>query len=201
MRLSIIRKIPLLSIVLMTACAPPMPAPEAPENKVMPLEQRKAETAKVSSWEISGAIAAKNKNKAWTASINWLQKGINNYQIRLFGPLGSGSIIIDKKGSKITYRDGPKTITSHNASQLLEDQTGIRLPVNDLYYWVRGLPAPHSVGSSSHDRYSHLKQLSQDGYTVNYLKYTSVKGKDLPSMIRLTGHGVQIKLVIKNWRV
>lgn len=184
---------------LLSACAPPRPAAEAPQNKVMSVDERKKETKQVSSWELSGAIAAKNKNKGWTASINWLQKGPQNYQIRLFGPLGSGTVIIDKKGGQVTYKDGPKTIRSSNANTLLAEQTGIRLPVDNLYYWARGMEAPGGVQSKKYDNYGHLKQLRQDGYTINFLSYTSVKGKDLPSKVQLTGHDIFIKLIVKRW--
>src|SRR4051794_8433828 len=34
----------------------------------------------ISSWDLSGALAARSNNKGWTAAINWLQQGSNNYQ-------------------------------------------------------------------------------------------------------------------------
>nr|WP_242605243.1 hypothetical protein [Fluoribacter gormanii] len=49
----------IIPFFLLTACAPPRPAAELPENKVMPVEQRKAKTETISSWEIRGAMAAK----------------------------------------------------------------------------------------------------------------------------------------------
>jgi outer membrane lipoprotein LolB len=76
-------------------------------------------------------MAARNKRKGWSASYNWVQQGINQYQIRLFGPLGGGTVIIAKQGGTVTYTDGPKKISSHNADQLLMQQTGIQLPVNN----------------------------------------------------------------------
>lgn len=191
----------LIPMVLLTACAPPQPAPELPTNLAIPKAERKAQTDTVSSWNISGAIAAKNKTKAWSASLNWQQKGMSQYQIRLFGPLGGGTVIVEKQGGVITYKDGPKTLTAKNADELLESQSGIRLPVNNLYYWVRGLPAPGAIDSSKYDQYNHLSMLSQDGYTINYLSYTSVHHIDLPSKISLQGHGVSMKLVIKGWGV
>lgn len=191
----------IIPFFLLTACAPPRPAAELPENKVMPVEQRKAKTATVSSWEIRGSMAAKNKNKGWSAAMNWKQSGPGAYQIRLMGPLGSGAVLIEKQGGAITFQDGPKKITSHNADQLLVEQTGIRLPVNNLYYWVRGLPAPGSVQLEKRDDYNHLVLLKQSGYTINFAKYTSAKGIDLPSMIRLEGNGVMVKVVIQNWTV
>lgn len=195
------KRFTVVSFCLLTACAPPRPAEELPVNKVVPLEKRKAETATISSFEIKGAMAAKTKSKGWSATMNWVQQGAGSYQIRLMGPLGGGAVAINKSGSVVTFKDGPKTATSSNADELLLKQTGIRLPVNNLYYWVRGLPAPGGIQSEQHDQFNHLTQLRQSGYTINFTKYTSVKGIDLPSMIRLEGNGVMVKVVIKNWIV
>jgi outer membrane lipoprotein LolB len=187
---------------LLTACAPtPRPSEEPPVNKVVPLEKRKAETATVSSWEISGAMAAKSKAKAWSASMNWVQHGANSYQIRLMGPLGGGTVLINKSGNTVTFQDGAKKVSSTNADELLLKQTGIRLPVSNLYYWVRGLPAPGDIQAEKHDEYNHLVQLQQSGYTIDFTQYTSVKGIDLPSTIRLVGNGVMVKVIIKHWGV
>lgn len=195
------KRFSVVSIALLTACAPPKPAEQVEAPQVVPLAERKAQTDTVSSWEISGAMAARNKSKGWTASLNWLQQGSNSYQIRLFGPLGSGTVMIDKKGGVVTYRDGPKTVTSGNADNLLKKETGIALPVNNLYYWVRGIPAPGAVQSEVHDKYNHLTLLKQNGYTIEYPSYTSVGKADLPSQIKLQGNGVFIKVVIKKWKV
>ena len=197
-----IKRLGIFSFCLITACTPPQqPSEELPTNKVIPLEKRKAETATISSWEIQGAMAAKSKAKGWSATMNWVQHGPNSYQLRLMGPLGSGAVVINKKGNTITFQDGAKKSTSTNADELLLKQTGIQLPVNNLYYWVRGLPAPGGVQSEQHDKYNHLTQLKQSGYTIDFTKYTSVKGIDLPSMIRMEGNGVMVKVVIKNWNV
>ncbi|STX44346.1 molecular chaperone LolB [Legionella donaldsonii] len=160
-----------------------------------------ASPAGVSSWEISGAMAARNKSKGWSASLNWVQNGPGQYQIRLSGPLGSGTVLVNKKGGVVTLRDGPKTASSSNADELLRQQTGVRLPVNNLYYWVRGLPAPGAVQSAKKDQANHLTLLRQSGYTIEYTQYTTVGKYVLPSQIRLQGNGVFIKVVIRRWRV
>ncbi|WP_040535985.1 lipoprotein insertase outer membrane protein LolB [Legionella drancourtii] len=194
-----------IPICLLTACAPPRPVmePQQPTtlNKVIPVEQRKERTKTISSWEIRGAIAAKNKSKGWSAVMNWVQNGPNSYHLRLMGPLGAGTVLINKSGNTVTYQDGPKKISATNADELLQKQTGIRLPVNNLYYWVRGLPAPGKVNSEQHDQYNHLVQLKQSGYAITFGNFTSVKGADLPGIIRLEGNGVMIKVIIKNWSV
>jgi outer membrane lipoprotein LolB len=155
----------------------------------------------ISSWEISGAMAARNKNKGWSASLNWIQNGPSQYQIRLSGPLGSGTVLIDKKGRIITVRDGPKITSSSNADELLRQQTGVRLPVSNLYYWMRGLPALGVVQAAKRDQANHLILLRQSGYTIEYTQYITVGKYILPSQIRLQGNDVFIKMVIKRWRV
>lgn len=197
----LLKRVAIIPLCLLTACAPPRPAEELPTNKTMPLEQRKAETNTISSWEIQGGMAAKSKGKGWSATMNWTQSGPGSYQIRLVGPLGGGSVLISKNGGLITFQDGPKKVTSSNADELLLKETGIRLPVNNLYYWVRGLPAPGGTPSTKHDPYNHLTHLQQNGYVIDFTKYTSVNGIDLPSIIRLEGHGVMAKVIIKHWKI
>lgn len=153
--------------------------------------------SKISSWELSGAMAARTKNKGWSASLNWIQRGPSQYQIRLSGPIGSGTMIISRQGGSVTLRDGPKTVSSSNGESLLRQQTGISLPVSNLYYWVRGIPAPSGVQGEKRDQAGRLAVLRQGGYTIQYLQYSS---SGLPTNIRMQGNGVFIKLAINSWK-
>ncbi|MCX7117204.1 MAG: lipoprotein insertase outer membrane protein LolB [Legionellales bacterium] len=191
----------LLSICFITACAPPKLKPEWAIPSQGKSQIKATQPSSITSWEISGAMAAKNQKKAWTASLDWVQSGPEQYQIRLFGPLGGGAVLIEKSKGIVTFLDGPKKVTSHNADELLELQTGIRLPVNDLYYWVRGLPASASTKSTQYDSKGHLTTLSEAGYVIHYLNYSTISNIDLPEKIVLQGHGVVIKLVIKKWSI
>ena len=155
----------------------------------------------ISSWELSGAIAAKTNKKGWSAAINWQQQGLNKYQIRLIGTLAQGNAIIEKHGGTVTYQEGNKKVSSNNADTLLEKHTGIHLPVHNLYYWVRGLAAPGGVASTQYNANQQISAISQSGYTINYLEYVLVGNTYLPSKIQLQGHGTYLKLVIKNWKI
>lgn len=103
-----IKRLTIILICFLTACAPPRPSEEPPANREIPLEERKAETATVSSWEIKGALAAKTKAKGWSATMNWVQQGANSYQIRLMGPLGGGAVLISKKAILLHFKMVPK---------------------------------------------------------------------------------------------
>lgn len=159
------------------------------------------DNAKLSSWNLSGAIAAKHQNKGWTAMLNWTQHGPSQYMIRLMGPLGGGTTLIEKQAGLVTFTNENKKIISKNADALLQQETGIRLPVNDLYYWIRGLPAPGAVVKEKRDIQNRLIELQQAGYTIYYTQYSNINNIALPNKIRLQGHNVLIKLIIKHWGI
>lgn len=204
-----------ISLSCLVACTnlqKPVEMPLTPQNTITSTkEPRTADktsassehgrASNISSWDLSGAIAARNKTKSWTASIDWQQQGPSRYQIRLLGPLGSGTVIVEKQGGVVTFRDGPKRIASSDADKLIFTQTGVRLPVSSLYYWVRGIPAPGQVDSEKHATGGALLELHQSGYIVTYSQYTLVNNVPLPTKIRLEGRGVMIKLVIKHWKI
>jgi outer membrane lipoprotein LolB len=153
-----------------------------------------------SSFKLSGAIAVNHQGKGWNATLNWSQKSANQYNIRLSGPLGGKTLIITRQNSLVTYQEGRKIIKSNNGEDLLRKQTKIRLPVNNLYYWVRGIPAPGSVDLAKKNANNQLTTLKQAGFTITYSRYmTDSNGNILPSKIRLEGRNVTIKMVIKHW--
>lgn len=158
----------------------------------------------VSSWEISGAMAARNAKKSFTATVRWHQIGPQQYQIRFIGPIGSGAVLISKINGVVTFQDGAKKMVHKSDEQLLEKTTGVRLPIHSLYFWVRGIPSPH-FGSqkTSIQKYpdGHIRILKQGNYTLEYGQYMTVKGIDLPSKIRLEGSNINLKFVIKQWQI
>lgn len=188
----------ILAFFILTACTHHQLVPE-PINRSTLVTKRSVDT--LTNWEINGAIAAKHHKRGWASSLSWHQQGLNYYQIRLFGPLGGGAVVIEKQAGRITYQDGPKVISSTNADQLLQEQTGIRLPVNHLYYWVRGLPAPSEIQTSTRNSNNQLILLKQAGYTIMYANYIEVEHMILPTKITIEGHDIRVKLLIKRWQL
>lgn len=176
---------------------------QAPEENIQQKEQTsKTATPKTipSSFKLSGAIAVNNNGKGWNAALNWSQQGPNFYNIRLTGPLGGKTVLISKQGSAVTYQEGNKIIKANNESELLAKKANINLPVSNLYYWVRGIPAPQSVSFSKKDNLNNYEMISQDGFTIIYSQYTTNEnGVMLPKKIKITKQNLTIKIVIKSW--
>ena len=82
----------------------------------------------------------------------------------------------------------------------MQQQLGWSLPVSNLLWWVRGLPAPYSKSQLQLDSNSLLTELKQDQWLIEYLSYRTENGLQLPERIKLSGAGLNITLVIKEWQ-
>ena len=184
---------------LLAACMPAI-TNIAPHNEQKSFQTRKMELADLNRWNINGGIAVKEGNEGFTASMQWQQYSASSFDIQFSGPLATGKIKLSKKGNTTTLSDGQHRYTSNNAETLLKKHTGHYVPVNSLFYWIRGLPSPNAPSSKVKDAYGHLKQLMQQGWIIHYERFTHFKSFDVPSKIKLLKGNAKVKLVISKWQ-
>ncbi|WP_339081867.1 lipoprotein insertase outer membrane protein LolB [Pseudomonas sp. TMP9] len=160
----------------------------------------KQQLSKLDAWQINGKVGIRAPKDSGSGTLFWLQRQ-DYYDIRLSGPLGRGA-------ARLTGRPGAVSLEVANQGryqaespeQLMQDQLGLNLPVSHLTWWIRGLPSPLSKSRLNLDNQSHLAQLSQDGWFVEYLGYAEQNGFWLPERIKLSGHDLEVTLVIKDWQ-
>lgn len=185
--------------ILLSSCAKQQFYPENPHN-YQPTKPASQPKKVPKNFKLSGAIAVNNNGKGWNAALTWSQQGPNSYNIHLTGPLGAKSVTISKQGSNVVYQNGSKIIKAQDDSELFLKKTKINLPINNLYYWVRGIPAPGNITYSKKDKLDNYELISQDGFTIIYSQYiTNRDGVNLPCKIKITKSHLTIKLIIKNW--
>lgn len=184
------------------ACASHRPAPEEAANKEQSSESRKTELSSVTNWYVKGSMGVKTEEDAFSASIYWKQRGKNKYSLQLFGPAGVGTLKVVSQGRGVTLTDNKnQTFHAKTGEELLRKQTGWYLPVSNMYYWARGMVVPDLPATPHYDKYHHLTSLEQQGWDIQYLRYTSVKGIDLPSKIFMNYQKLGIKIVISSWQL
>tara|TARA_B100000989_G_scaffold298701_1_gene289268 strand:+ start:10656 stop:11108 length:453 start_codon:yes stop_codon:yes gene_type:complete len=150
---------------------------------------------------LAGAMAVNDGQQARSASINWRQQA-NNYTIRIFGPLGVGNNIITGSPKGVSLLNAnQQRFNAATASQLLQQQTGWQVPIESLFYWVRGIPKPGVGYDKSLDGQQRLSQLQQQGWHIDYRHYTKVGNVDLPDKIFLSQGPLKVKLAINTWQV
>lgn len=194
------RSIFCLSVVLLTGCAT-VPDATTPYNQTLPRAQRIQTLSQIKAWHINGAIAITHQDKHDSASVSW-QQWPTYYTISFFGPLGVGGATLtgDAQDVTLTQNNG-QTLKAKNPEALLQKALGWTLPVDALYYWIRGLSAPGSPKTTQLDTYNHLRILQQQGWTLHYLRYTGINGHDLPSLLTLQRDALFVKIVVSQWKI
>lgn len=170
-------------------------------NHYLPWAQRKTQLNAIKNWHVNGNLAAHNQqHKGINASFSWEQHN-NAYQLSFFGPLGSSSAVLNGNANGISLVTHQQTYTAKNPEQLLQNQLGFRLPVSQLYYWIRGLPAPQSRYTVNLDAYNRLLKLRQSGWHINYLHYTNSETIDLPDLLVIANGAWQIRIAMTHWDI
>ena len=160
----------------------------------------KAQTSQIDGWQISGKLGIRAPQDSGSGTLFWLQRQ-DYFDIRLSGPLGRGA-------ARLTGRDGAVNLEIANqgryqgesAQELLGEQLGWQLPVSQLHWWIRGLPAPGSRSQLTLDSDSRLAALQQDGWQLQFLDYRDQHGFSLPQRLKAQRGELQIILVIKDWQ-
>ena len=169
-------------------------------GKVDSWQSHKQQITPLDAWQISGKLGIRSQQESGSAVLFWLQRQ-DYFDIRLSGPLGQGSTrLTGRQGAASLEIANQGTFQANSAQALMQEQLGWSLPVENLLWWVRGLPAPHSKSQVTLDNNSLLAQLEQDNWLIEYLGYRSENGLQLPERIKLSGAGLNITLVVKEWQ-
>ncbi|WP_205341553.1 lipoprotein insertase outer membrane protein LolB [Denitrificimonas caeni] len=163
-------------------------------------QTHKQQVAPLDAWQISGKLGIRSERESGSAVLFWLQRQ-DYFDIRLSGPLGQGSTRLTGRQGAVTLDIANRgTYQAQSAEDLMQQQLGWSLPVKNLLWWVRGLPSPHSKSRVQLDNNSLLAQLEQDQWQIEYLSYRTENGIRLPERIKLSGAGLNITLVVKEWQ-
>jgi outer membrane lipoprotein LolB len=106
-------------------------------------------------------------------NFSWQETG-DTVTIQLRNPLGQTLAIVTSSPSSATLElPNRQPLTADNVSTLMQNALGFALPVEGLRYWLQPSPAPTSRAKTEKDpdQPSRLKQITQDGWTIDYLAY------------------------------
>lgn len=161
---------------------------------------RRAALEDLRSWSLDGRIGVLTPTEGWHGALLWQQRG-ETYRIELVGPLGQGRTRIegDSGGVRVWTAEG-ETYAAADPDRLVTQVLGLPVPVAGLVYWVRGLPDPHLPGTvMSGDDQGRLARLEQGGWVIEFSRYESHLGRELPTRIKAVRDDLQVKLAIGRW--
>ena len=189
------------TLTLLSGCTT-LKLPTGPQTtfKKQSWQQRRLALEKVQRWKIDGAFSIRQPNNSSIANYEWQQSG-KTYNIRINSSLGIYSVVIAGKPGRITLRRSDnKSFSARSPEQLMQQQLGWRLPLSNLFYWLRGLPAPGKY-QPRFGRYGHLVNLQQQGWHVQFSQYVTVNGVDMPRILQLQSGNLTVRIAIKHWKI
>jgi len=106
-------------------------------------------------------------------NFTWQETG-DTVSLQLRNPLGQTLAIVTSSPASATLElPNRQPLTADNVSTLMQNALGFALPVEGLRYWLQPSPAPTSRAKTEQDpeQPSRLKQITQDGWTIDYVAY------------------------------
>lgn len=156
--------------------------------------------AELNQWNLSGKVGARLPENSGSARLHWRQEQ-DQFRIDLSGPFGQGRVIIDSHNEGVRLRQGGEPpLEAPTAEELMWHATGWAFPVEQLMYWVRGIPAPdyaHHIGEYTPEGL--LKTMTQSGWTLNFSDYEATEAVPLPGRIIATRDDTRLILVVHEW--
>ena len=163
----------------------------------------------IESWEFTGKIGVRVPERIDSAVINrWQQQG-DQFTIDLSSAIfGLGATRIEGSPRKVTITEsGEEPITSYQPEYLIHQHVGWPLPITQLRYWIKGIPAPSvypidKVEDLQFNDKEQLSQFHQSGWKIHYPRYTQLNTQqktNLPGKIVLQQQQVKITVIVNEW--
>jgi outer membrane lipoprotein LolB len=164
----------------------------------------------INKWQLRGKLGVKslkNSNgESGSASIRW-ENTNDNYTINLSGPLGQKNLRITGQPNKVLLEQtGEVAMEAISAETLLQKTTGWQLPVSQLSYWIRGLPAPKiRIAHLQQNELGLIAELKQHDWLIRYTDYQDQMMNNIklpmPKKIIAEHKDIRLTLVIHDWQL
>lgn len=157
--------------------------------------QRVGTLQSAADWQLSGRAAVALGTQGWQATLNWQQTD-NSAEVRLAGPFGIGAVVLKQTPAGLSYNGAPP---SDAVLAQVQEKLGFDLPIEDLHYWLLGVPNPGSNFDLKRNEQDRAKSLSQAGWNLDYDRYAPVAGDLLPARLVMSRGDVRVRIVIDHW--
>ena len=158
--------------------------------------------SQLSSYQAKGKMGYKGDQR-FGANLLWETTSSHDHLL-LTNFLGSTLLRLDARPGQVTLVNNEgKTFRGTDATQLVGELTGLRLPIDQMRDWLIGLPtAADTFQLNADGRLSYLaKDINGKLWQLDYNEYDYTTTPALPKRMVLSSVGVSITLVIHNWSI
>jgi outer membrane lipoprotein LolB len=185
------RKLACLMIsVLLAACTTTRVAPPATK-----WDERALELQHAAKWQLDGRAAVALGTQGWQATLNWHQAdGVA--EVHLSGPFGIGAVVLRQGPDGISLNGAPP---SDAVLAQLQDRLGFELPLENLRFWLLGVPSPVGAFALTRNAQDRAATLTQADWSIAYERYLPAGGDLLPAHLVLSRGDVRVRIAIDRW--
>jgi outer membrane lipoprotein LolB len=107
-----------------------------------------------------------------------------------------GALVLRETPAGLSLNGAPPSDT---VIAQLQDRLGFELPLDELRYWLLGVPDPGAAFDMTRNDQDRAQQLTQAGWTLKYDRYMPVNGDLLPARLVLSREGVRVRIAVDHW--
>ncbi|MFK8051510.1 MAG: lipoprotein insertase outer membrane protein LolB [Woeseiaceae bacterium] len=164
-------------------------------------DQRRDVLARLDVWSLRGRIGIKTPEDARSGSLSWDQDK-RAFEADIDGPLGIGGVRLVGTPESVTLSGSKiETSTVGDPETELFRQTGLRVPLGGLRYWLLGVPIPDQQADIVFDDAGHAAVIRQAGWTIEYPEYRQWSVNDLPRRIVAQSGATRLTIVVRDWNI
>lgn len=152
-------------------------------------------------WELVGRIGIRTPEESSSGSLSWRQQG-GGFTAEIDGPLGVGGIRMRGDARAVTLSGSRiDTVTVPDPERELLRQSGIRVPVGGLRYWLLGVPLPGAPANVVFGNDGLPVTIEQSGWRIDYTEYRQWSLNALPRRIRAESGDTRLTIIVRDWRI
>lgn len=179
----------LIGVLLVSGCSFVPIAPDIPAS---------AEALQSDQWRARGKFSYRSDEITQSGNFDWQQDG-DDYQMRLYGPLGMGSVRISGNPNLVRVQTGDQDIRSDQPLQLLHSLTGFEIPLNSMPIWLLGETATARPSNRVLDSENRLQSFTERNWSLHYDDYSEFGDQQIPTTINAQKNDVHMRLLVKTW--
>ena len=187
----------LFTLVFVSGCVSHTPKMAPPPEL---WELYSSSKAALKQWRIAAKLSIKTSDDGFAGRIDWTQKE-SSYRILISGPLGFGQVKIEGNHNSASMRKDDQVLFG-SPDMLMLNATSISIPINNLRWWLSGVPSPKGgpANFSDENEDNRTMSFSQDGWYLSFSNYSSTLLGYLPGKIIGQNDKISFKLIISKWR-
>lgn len=175
----------LLTALALSGCAGLFPSPP-PVSTTGPTQ------ALPSHWAVAGRLAVKASGKGSYANFDWKrQNGVDTFDITT--PLGQTVARLARDASGVHLTTRGETHRAGSAEQLTQTLLGWPLPLDNLPYWLAGMPAPGVASEAGVDGFA------QQGWRIELADFQDTPYGRRPGRVQLSRPDLELRFAMHQW--